>query len=239
LLPFGRLDYRLLVLPIIPQSDGYELIDSADARNRGFLSLARWMKKAEKEWETRRGTKAEGMTIYQRIDRFHCLTRQNPQAKYRVIYNTSGSFLTGAVVKNRPIRFKISGQRIAANAFVANDKTYYYELDSEKEAFFLATTLNAPVIDKLIKPMQSRGLCGPRDIHKKALELPIPKFNVSDDAHLRLVELGADCSMKVDRWLASGGAGEIQSIGKLRGLVREMLKEELKDIDEVVKKIIE
>jgi hypothetical protein len=34
----------------------------------------------------------------------------------------------------------------------------------------------------------------------------------------------------VRRWLTSGGAGKITSIGKLRGMVRAMLKEELAEM---------
>ena len=51
--------------------------------------------------------------------------------------------------------------------------------------------------------------------------------------------LGKECSTKVEQWLASGGTGKIKSIGKLRGMVREMLKDELREIDELVKEIVE
>jgi hypothetical protein len=102
----------------------------------------------------------------------------------------------------------------------------------------LAAVLNAPVIDQLIKPMQSRGLWGPRDIHKKVLELPIPKFNPENASHCRLAELGEACSAKVKGWLAGGGAGDIKNIGKLRSMVREMLADELQEIDEQVRQIL-
>jgi hypothetical protein len=50
--------------------------------------------------------------------------------------------------------------------------------------------------------------------------------------------MGAECSAKLEKWLASGGAGEIHSIGKLRSMVRHMLSQELAEIDELVKKIL-
>jgi hypothetical protein len=78
----------------------------------------------------------------------------------------------------------------------------------------------------------------PRDIHKKVLELPIPKFDPSNKIHLRLAELGKLCSQKVAEWLKSGGQGKIKSIGVLRSRVREMLKDELKEIDGLVQKIL-
>lgn len=102
----------------------------------------------------------------------------------------------------------------------------------------MSSVLNAPKIDTLIKPMQSRGLWGPRDIHKKVLELPIPRFNADNPNHQRLAELGEECSIKVEQWLASGGAGKIKSIGKLRSMVRVMLKDELMEIDALVQEIL-
>jgi hypothetical protein len=59
LLPFGHLDYRLVVLPIEQEEDHYKLIEAGEARKRGFLNLARWLEKVEKEWTKRRSAKAE------------------------------------------------------------------------------------------------------------------------------------------------------------------------------------
>ena len=238
LLPFGHLAYRLVVLPTEPKEGHYELFDSTKARKNGFLHLARWLERAEQEWTKRRSAKAGRITALGWLDYRRKLTSQNPQAKYRVIYNTSGTYLTAAVVENEPIEFEINGQRIAMRGFIADTKTYFCELSNRHEAFFLVAILNAPVIDRLIKPMQSRGLWGPRDIHKKALELPIPQFDAGNTTHLRLAEFGNDCTAKVGPWLAGGGAGNIKSIGRLRGMVRAILKDELKEIDVMVKEIL-
>jgi hypothetical protein len=50
--------------------------------------------------------------------------------------------------------------------------------------------------------------------------------------------LGKVCSERVAAWLAAGGPGKTQSIGRLRGMVREMLKEELGEIDESTTRIL-
>ncbi|MFQ6039951.1 MAG: hypothetical protein ACE5PV_03770, partial [Candidatus Poribacteria bacterium] len=245
LLPFGYLNYRLVALPIEPSEDGYKLITADEARRKGFLNLAQWLEKAQGEWENRRGAKAERMNIYERLDRVHGLTAQNPKAKYRVLYNTSGTYLCACALENEAIEFDIGGQKVKVRGFVADYVTYYFESHREDEAYYLAAMLNAPLIDRMIKPMQSRGQFGPRDIHKKVLELPIPRFDVSDSSHLRLAELGRECSQKVADWVQSGGYGKVKGIGKLRSMVREMLGEELseesthylaftKEIDELV-----
>ncbi len=238
LVPFGHLDCRLVVLPIEPEVDHYRLIDAEEARKRGFLHLANWIERVEREWTGRRGSKAERITALGWLDYRRKLTAQNPSARYRVVYNTSGTFLTATMMENRLIRFEINGQNMDAKGFVADTKTYFSELFEKNEAFFLVAFFNSPLIDKRIKPMQSRGLWGPRDIHKKPLELPIPQFDSDNRIHLRLAELGERCSEKVERWLTGGGVGSVKSIGRLRGMVRQMLKGELEEIDGLVKEIL-
>jgi len=238
LLPFGHLDYRLVTLPIEPGREGYELVTAEEAHRKGFINLANWLRKAQAEWEKRRGAKAERMDIYERLDRVHGLTAQNPQAKYRVIYPTSATYLCACVMEDEPIEFDIAGQEVRVTRFVVDYKTYYFETDDGIEAFYLAAVLNAPAVDKLIKPMQTRGQWGPRDICKKVLELPIPRFDPSEEAHLKLAELGKVCTQKVADWLGAGGPGKVRSIGKLRSMVREMLAEELGEINELVEPML-
>ncbi|HOU95571.1 MAG TPA: N-6 DNA methylase [Bacteroidales bacterium] len=238
LLPFGYLDYRLIVLPAEQAKDHYKLITINEARNRGFYNLANWLEKAQAEWEKRRGMKANNISAIEWLNYRGKLTSQNPQAKYYVLYNTSGTYICACVIDNEPIEFNIGGQSIIINKFIVESVTYFIELDNEKEAYYIASILNAPTINKMIKPMQARGLWGARHIHKKVLELPIPQFNPSDNIHLQLAELGRHCNEKVAQWVQSGVPGKIKSIGILRSKVREMLKKELNEIDSLVEKIL-
>ena len=135
LLPFGHLDYRLVVLPIEPEGDHYKLIDADEARQRGYLHLVRWLEKVEEEWTRRRSVKAERVSALGWLDYRRKLTVQNPQAPYRVIYNTSGTFLTAAVVVSEPIGFEINGQQIIAHGFLAESVTYCCETPSRKSPF--------------------------------------------------------------------------------------------------------
>ncbi len=238
LLPFEHLDYRLVVLPIEPEEDQYKLLDANEARKRGFLHLARWLEKVEVEWAKRRSAKAERVTAIGWLDYRKKLTSQNPQAKYRVIYPLAATYICAAVITSIPTNFPTLGQAVPISGLLIDHALYCFETDDQNEAHFLAAILNAPEIDARIKPMQARGLFGPHDIHKKVLEFPIPQFNSENSSHRQLAELGKDCTAKVERWLAGGGAGNIKSIGRLRGMVREVLKDELKEIDELVKKIL-
>jgi len=238
LLPFGHLDYRLVVLPIEPVENRYRMINAAEARKRQYIHLAQWLEKVEEEWSKRRGLKAEVMSAVEWLDYRNKISSQNPKTKFRVLYNSSGTFLCSCLIENKKIEFDIFGQNIQTNGILADYKTYFFEINDHKEALYLSAVLNAPVIDKLIKPMQTRGLWGPRDICKKVLELPIPKYNTSNPVHLSLAELSETCTQKVAQWVKSEGTGTSKSIGVLRRKVREMLSKELNEIDELVKKIL-
>lgn len=238
LLPFGRLDYRLLLLPIRAEEHGYGLLDSDSASRSGFIWLSKWLQSAEAEWHSRRGLKAEHMSIYERLDRYGGLTKQKPESPYRVLYTSSATHLTAAVVEDERIAFDIQGQQVEAKGFVAESKTYCHASPSQSECCYLASVLNAPVTDCLIKSMQSRGLWGARDVHKKVLDLPIPLFDEGNPAHVRLAELGELCTAKVKRWVEHERPVSIKSIGKLRGMVRDALREELREIDAIVQRIL-
>jgi len=238
LVPFGHLGYRLVVLPIEPINNSYHLINADEARKKGFVHLYNWLEKAQKEWETRRGAKAKDISAIEWLNYRHKLTSQNSQAMYRVLYNTSGTFLCACVVANISMEKEIGGQKVTINGFIADTKIYYFETANLDEAFYLTAILNAPEINALIKPMQSRGQWGPRDIHKKVLELPIPQFDPKNQTHLHLAELGKSCNEKVEEWIRSGGPGNIKNIGALRAGVRKMLKEELDEINSLVRQVL-
>lgn len=238
LLPFGHLEYRLIVLPVLPKGESYVLIDETDIRSLNYPNLENWIENVEKAWTKRRSSKSERMSAVESLNYWNKLTDQNPKIKYWVLYNTSGTYLASSVVFREKIEFDIEGQLIKASGFVAETVTYFYETNNLNEAYYLSSMLNAPIIDKLIKPMQARGLWGPRHIHKKVLELPIPKFEPENEKHQQLAKIGEICHQKVEQWIENKGMGKVKSIGKMRSMVREMLAAELEQINEIVKEII-
>jgi hypothetical protein len=240
LLPFGHLGYRLVVLPIEPEGDHYRLLTADQARQRGYIWLAEWLEKAQQEWQVRRGAKAERMNIYDRLDRFHGLTRQNPQAPYRVIYPDINRIMLATVVHtDKPICLRIQEQEIRVSGYVTDCKNYSYETNDEEEAYFICSILNSSVVDRLLLPFRRKEQVGHPDVHKKIFDVvPIPQFDPSQPEHRRLAELGKACSEQVAAWLAAGGPGKTQSIGRLRGMVREMLKKELAEINDCTTQIL-
>jgi hypothetical protein len=171
------------------------------------------------------------------------LTEQNPRARHAVLYSRSATILCAAALRAKALSHSVGGQEIVLRRFVAVDATYSFQTNDGREAAYLVAALNSPTVDMLIKPMQARGLWGPRDIHKKVWELPIPKFNPRDKSHLRLAEIAEACAERVKEMVP--GLKDLfrdlrgpHAIGRARSAVREPLKDELAEIDALVQDIL-
>jgi type I restriction-modification system DNA methylase subunit len=236
IVPFGHLDFRLVVLPLLPSGKHFKVLSASEARSQGFLNLANWLDRSQSEWQERRGEKAGRMDVYQRLDRYKGITGQNRTAKYKALYPISATYLCSCVIEDKPFRIEVEGQTIEAQGFVADYKSFYYDTGNKEEAYYLTTVLNSPTVDELLKPMQSRGLWGPRDICKKVLEIPIPQYNSSDENHQALSQLGEQCTQKVEQLLPQ--LAKSRSIGHTRRLIKAELKQELEEIDALVRQIL-
>jgi type I restriction-modification system DNA methylase subunit len=243
LLPFGHFDFRPIVLPLIEDAQGYQLLTAEQARAKGYLKLPEWLDRAQALWAKKRKEKARKADLLSWLNYRNKLTDQNPKAEYVVLYSKSATFLCAAVLRAKALSHKVDGQEVVLQRFVADHVTYCFETTEQREANYLVALLNSPTIDALIKPMQARGLWGPRDIHKKVWELPIPEFNQKDKGHLRLAEIAEACAEKVMEMVP--GLKDLfkdvrgpHAIGRARTAVREALKDELAEIDALVQDIL-
>jgi len=221
-----------------PNANGYRLVDLEESRTRGLLNLGKWLSLVEKEWRNRRSEKAERMTALEWLNYVNKLTRQNPRAKYKVIYNTSGTYLVSAVVKKRKRSVTANGIKIPLKGIIIDCTLYSYETNDEDEAYYLSAVLNSTVIDEAIKPAQARGLFGPRHIHKKPFEIAILKFNPQNSIHLELSKLGKTCTKLVKKMLPDLEE-KFDSIGWIRKKTKEALKPHINQIDDLVLKLFE
>ena len=237
MLPFGFQRLQPVVLPVVIKWGDYRLRDADWARQEGFVHLADWLEKVQKEWLKHGGAKAKKISAIKWLDYRKKLTCQDPKVRFRVLYATSGTYVCACAVDSKKMKKDfLSG--LEAQGFVADTKTYYFNADSYENACYLVSILNAPAVDRAIKPTQSRGLWGARDVHKKVLDLPIPNFDAEKKEHVRLAEIGAACAKRVKKWIASGGPGKVTSIGVLRQRVRDVLKAELAEIDSILKPML-
>jgi len=221
----------LAVLPVKPTRSGFTFV-RADLARGSCPFLAKWLEKAERLWTEKRKEKKK-FDIYQWIDYNKKLTRQNPKKRYKVVYNETGKDVVATVVRVEKHK----------NGIILAKATIYYETDNKEEAYFLASLLNSPRINQLIKPMQAKGLWGERGVEKKLLEIPFPRFNGKKKHHRRLAQLGLQSSKKAKKELnriLQEFKGEIkpQHVARIRRQLRDTLQEELKEIDGLTENIL-
>jgi hypothetical protein len=239
LVPFGSLEPLVAVLPIEPQSQGqeYGIVRRSDAKRRRLDGLENWLEHVETVWRRKRGEKAQKATIYDWLDYQGKLTAQNPSKKFKILYNTSGTYLVSCVASNSPRTIRVDGVGVQLHGLIADWKTFWFETDNKDEAHYLSAILNSPRLDEAIKPMQSRGAFGARDIVKKPLEFPIPLYDPGNPTHRKLSELSMQCHGKVATLLPAL-AQRYDSIGKIRSEIKKELRDEIEQINRLTKQVL-
>jgi type I restriction-modification system DNA methylase subunit len=235
LMPF-RCEFKPVVLPVKPTPSGYKILDVEDLRREGYNYMASWLEKAQKLWEKLRTKKSEKRfpKVINRLDHQRLLSSQNPNKRYIIIYNTSGANLTSCVVDRQNLPpFKINSFTIKPVNFVADEKTMLYETSDEMEAHYLSAILNSNVVNDAIKPYQTKGLYGERDLVRRPFMLPIPKFDPNNPIHRRLAELSKMCHEKASRIELTK-----KGVAYRRKDVREALKAEIDEINKLVSQLL-
>lgn len=176
------------VLPVItsPGDAEFRPVDADALRAHGLVNSADWLEVANGYW-TRVRKESERLELWQRLDHLGHLSAQSRQGRWVIIYAASGGRIVAGVIDTLEL----------GRPFVARDKTYWCSVDDEREAHFLVGFLNSEVADVMLGDFVTRGLFGKRDIHKRVLDLPWPRFNSASRLHLRLAELSAISSSVV------------------------------------------
>ena len=119
-------------------------------------------------------------------------------------------------------------------------KTYMHACSSEKEAQYLSAFLNSGYPNEVIKDFQSRGLFGPRDIHKTILDVALPKFDPKNTTHTAIADLSKTCRDKATAYLDTAKLDAnllAHTLGRHRLAIRKLLSAELSQIDTLFKSL--
>jgi len=226
-LPFALLKPALVVLPLEESNGTYYTMKTHEIKRKGYREFAKWMAEAERIWAEKRGAK-NSHTLLEWLDYSGKLTSQSPNHQHLVLYNASGTNVSATYVdkKRLPLRFLV------------DHKLYYIAVQQPMEAHYLTAILNAEASNQSIKPFQSTGLLGERDIHKKLLDLPIPTFDAGTPLHRKLSELGEKAHRQAQAAIADQNFPAGASLARQRAVIRTALGETLSKIDAHVRKLL-
>ena len=230
--PFGLVDPLLVVLPVKIEDTGngsqFKVMNSEEILERGDRYASKWFHDAETIWIENRTEKnaASGVTLSGYLDWQSKLVGQNPSARYLVLYTSSSTDASAVVMDRRTFDYP----------FVVDHKTYWCECASEEEGHYVAAYLNSNFANAKIKDFQSRGLFGPRDVHKTILKLPFPKFQKKEANHVELARLGRSCATSARSFISENNIATLdaRSLGRARSNIRRELADQLDEIDKIV-----
>lgn len=231
ILPFAMIYPTLVHLPIeIDENQHPILLNWESIRKKGFIESSKWFKLVEDNWDKYKTEKSKDITFLQWLNWQNKLTEQVLFKKYLVLYTASAKDANATIVERKKIDLP----------FIIDYATYWYATNDKDEAKYLAAFLNSNFANLAIKDFQASGLFGPRHVSKKILELPLPQFNSSNTTHQKISDISKTCIDKVDKFIPTmANSDQIHGIklGNARLAIRELLKEELKEIDLLLKKL--
>lgn len=200
---------------VIPITSNGEIINSAQAGDRGFRRLSAWMRQAESVWTSKSAGKR---SLIQRWNFHNGLTNQFPVSSLRVMFSASGI---------RPAAVLVHDE-----VGVAEHSVYWASVLDESEGYFLCAVLNSEAARLRIAAMQARGEQGARHFDKLVFTLPIPRFDDRDTGHVALAVAG----QAAERAAAGVPIPSGTSFQRARSLVRQTLHEEgiTQQIDDLV-----
>ncbi len=226
-LPFAMREPATVVLPLEESNGSYYTMTTHELRRKGYREFAKWMEQAEKIWAEKRGVKTSH-SLLQWLDYSGKLTSQSPSNRRLVLYNASGTNVSAAYVDRDRLPLR----------FLVDHKLYWIAVRQPMEAHYLTAILNADASNQAIKPFQSTGLLGERDIHKKLLDLPIPTFDSGIALHRKLSELGRDAHRQAQAVIAGPEFPAGGSLARQRAYIRTALGETLAEIDGLVRELL-
>ena len=243
IVPFVLINPPLVALPLHAVDSGatggetaastkrWALLSPTQLTTMGKLESAQWFAKGEHLWEERRSDSAKkgDASANDWLNFQRKLTDQPVAARWAVLYTASGNDASSVVVD-------VVSER---HRFMADHKAYICFTATEAEADYMCCYLNSGYANSAIKEFQSRGLFGPRDIHKKILELPWPAFTVNNPWHRKLAALGRNAATLALQAVGPQRDMELgtRDLGRLRLRVRREIAPVLAEINHLVKAI--
>lgn len=230
-LPFALHEPPIVLLPAKVRKSGTLVMQSSqEILENGALDTAKWFKSVEGHWDNNKTERNSSTKNTEWLDYSGKLTKQDFNLQYIVLYTTSGKDACSVVVNRADHDLP----------FAVDHKTYMHSCKSVQEARYLSAFLNSDYPNAVIKDFQSRGLFGPRDIHKTILDVALPKFDPMNTAHTAIADLGKICHTKATAYMNKENPEanlSAHALGRHRLAIRKHLAAEFGQIDALFKSL--
>jgi N-6 DNA Methylase len=226
LLPYAvRPDLWTVVLPTLtdPGQPDFCAVEPDVLRKHGRIGTADWFDNADRLW--RESSSKPAPPLWERVDYLGHLSAQKARSQWIVLYTSAGSRPVAAVLDGSSTEFP----------FVARDQTYWASFYDQDEAHYVAAMLNSDQTADRIRAFMTTGLFGPRHIHKRVLDVPVPTFDTTDNRHAEIAKLGGELSGAAEKFVRG-----ITNLHSARKQVRQFLPQAaLRRVEELASAILD
>ncbi len=226
-LPFALLPPSPVVLPLEESNGKYYTVSAQALRRKGFRAVADWMERVDALWIELRGGKIK-QSATEGLDYSGKLTAQSPVYRHLVLYNAAGTNVSATYCDRHALPLR----------FVVEHKLYWAAFDKPDEAHYLTAMLNSESVNEAIKPFQSTGLLGERDIHKKLLDMPFPRFDPAHPTHARLADIGRRAHAQAQEAVDEARLERNASLARKRAYIRTAVGDLRAEADELVRVLL-
>ena len=207
LVKFLVYNYYYVFLPLVKKNLSFK-----------YSSLSKHAKcfydKINEKYLTYKKQTTKNKSLMDNLNRWSKLINSRQLSEIKVVYNNSGSVLNSAVVQGN---------------FIITGDLSFYATQSLDEAYYLSSILNSKIITNQVQIMKSS-----RHIFKIPFNIPIKKFNPSNQNHQILVELGKRgeeiAKNTVDKYIINNDFSK----KKIQNLLYVELANILTQIDEIL-----
>lgn len=184
-----------VVLPVLndPGDSEFAVRNPDELRRAGRVGTADWFEEANALWIS--AQKKRALPLWDRLDHLGQLAAQGKRSRWLVLYTSAGSRPVAAVVDSQATPYP----------FVVRDQTYWASFYDPTEAHYVSAVLNSDAAADRIQAFMSRGLFGPRHIHKRVLDVPLKAFKSDNHIHVELAVLGQQLSEHAQQRVHVGG----------------------------------
>ncbi|MFW9972864.1 MAG: class I SAM-dependent DNA methyltransferase, partial [Candidatus Odinarchaeota archaeon] len=213
LVKFCIYNYYQVFLPISKNDLSFNYDDLDKYAKQFYDKINNLYKKYKKETTKHKN-------LIDNLNRWSKLINKRQLSKIKVVYNNSGSILQCAVV--------------CGDYLVTGDLSFY-AAENLEEAFYLSAILNSNILTNQVKIMKSS-----RHIFKLPFNIPIKKYDSTNQNHIKLVDLGKrGQEIAITHINCFKNKNNLFTKVKLQKLLSEKLKLITEQIDEILKEEIQ
>ena len=224
----------LLVLPVIKKKIKESnkilmLFSPMELRKEGFYNASGWFQQTENVWRQLRTNNNAGTTAGAYLDWQHKLIFQDLNSPYLVLYNFRGKGQNAAVLERKNFDLE----------FIAEEASFVFYTAVREEAYYLCAVLNSGIISDLVNKASENSFKKTFYLQKYISGIFFPLYKKENKIQNELAMMSETAHKQVKFYLEKIDKQLLNLPTELREAIRMHVNNELKEINTLIKKLVD